>query len=85
MSDIALAREEIRSHVGEGRVEADAKEIRFYGAQGVEATLLRAAGGTQISFSGSGGRILEYPQAEGTRESGVKRSGSTIADAEAGA
>jgi len=55
--DITRARQEIRALVGEVRVEADKREIRLYSAQGIEAILLRALSGAEISNVGSGGRI----------------------------
>ncbi len=55
--DIARARQEIRTHVGTVIVEADDCEIRLLGEHGVEAALLRAAGGAHARSDGSGGRI----------------------------
>ena len=56
--DIAKARQAIRDHVGTVTIEADEHEVRLYGEHGLEATLVRVAGGsTHASIFGSGGRI----------------------------
>ena len=53
--DMARAREEIKQHVGTVTVEADEREIRLYGEQGMAAALLRAVGAPGASLYGSGG------------------------------
>ena len=58
--DIAKARQEIRDHVGMVTIEADEHEVRLYGEHGVEATLVRVAGGsTHASIVGSGGPLRQ--------------------------
>jgi len=42
--DVARARSEVRAHVGTVKVEADAREVRLYGEQGVVVALLRGRG-----------------------------------------
>lgn len=55
--DVPRARQEIKDHVGSVTVEADEREIRLFGEQGVAVGLLRAAGGSHASIDGSGGAL----------------------------
>jgi hypothetical protein len=52
-------RQEIRNLLGQFKVEADDREIRFYNEQSRhEAALLRAVGATDARKYGSGGALL---------------------------
>jgi hypothetical protein len=67
--DVIRARKEIRVHVGSVTVQADERESRLYSEQGtVASALLRTV---DASLYGSWGRILEYPQEEGTAQGSV--------------
>jgi hypothetical protein len=61
-------RQELRSLLGEFKVEADAREIRFYNEQGRhEAALLRAVGADARNY-GSGGAISHFPPTDSAGE-----------------
>jgi hypothetical protein len=69
--DVIRARKEIRVHVGSVTVQADEREIRLYSEQDTVASALLRTVGSDASLYGSWGRILEYPQEEGTAQGSV--------------